>query len=150
MDTIIKELEEAIDEYASQLKNVTEEKYSAKPLPHKWSKKELLGHLIDSAQSNIRRFVVGQYEDKPHIMYAQDTWVKAADYQHYNINDLISLWVLINKHMVIVLKNIPPGVEERLCLTSELHSIKWLAADYIKHLKHHLHQILDLEPVPYP
>jgi hypothetical protein len=150
MEVITKELETVIDEYASQLKNVTEKNYAAKPLPHKWSKKELLGHLIDSAQSNIRRFVVAQYEDKPYIVYAQDTWVKAADYQHYPTNDLIALWALLNKHMCIVLKNIPAGLEERLCMTGELHSIKWLAEDYIKHLKHHLHQILDLEPVPYP
>ena len=144
------ELEKLTVEYTAQLMNVSQAAFIDKPLPHKWSKKELLGHLVDSAQSNIRRFVVGQYEDKPHIMYAQDTWVKAANYQHYPTSDLVALWVLLNKHMSIVLKNIPPGAEERLCMTNELHSIKWLAADYIKHLKHHMHQILDMEPVPYP
>lgn len=150
MNTTATGLEQIVEQYSAQLKNVNEASYAAKPLPHKWSKKELLGHLIDSAQANIRRFVVGQYEDKPHIVYAQDTWVKAADYQHYPTADLIALWALLNKHISIVLKNIPAGEEERLCMTGELYSIKWLAEDYIKHLKHHLHQILDLEAIPYP
>jgi hypothetical protein len=44
----------------------------------------------------------------------------------------------------------PATAEEKICNTGELHSIKWLAADYVKHLKHHLHQVLDLEPRPYP
>jgi hypothetical protein len=49
----------------------------------------------------------------------------------------------------MVLKNIPEGAEERLSETDETRSIKWLAADYNKHLLHHLHQVLNLEPVAY-
>ena len=46
--------------------------------------------------------------------------------------------------------HIPAGAEEKLCSTGELHTVQWLAEDYIKHLKHHLHQVLEMEPVAYP
>ena len=150
MEKAIQQLQSIIDNYTPQLQSLHEDIWSHKPNPAKWSKKEILGHLIDSAQNNIRRFIVAQYEDNPKITYAQDTWVAAANYQNYITKDLVELWILINKHTCMILKNIPAGIEERLSETSEPHTIKWLAADYNKHLLHHLHQVLDLEAVAYP
>jgi DinB superfamily len=150
MKNTINELLEITERCTPMLRQISEAEFSAKPLPGKWSKKELIGHLIDSAQNNIRRFVVAQYEDQPYIVYAQDFWVSAAGYQQYQTSDLIALWALLNKHMCMVLKNIPAGKEENLCKSETMHSIKWLAEDYIIHLKHHLHQVLNLEPVAYP
>src|SRR6185312_10590666 len=150
MEKIIQQLQLIIDKYAMQLQSIHEDVWLHKPDPVKWSKKEILGHLIDSAQNNIRRFIVAQYEDNPKIVYAQDNWVAASNYQNYVTKDIVDLWTLLNKHICMILKNIPAGVEERLTETSEPHSIKWLAADYNKHLLHHLHQVLDLEPVAYP
>ncbi len=150
MQAISEQLEKIIKDYTPQLQQLSEAGFSYKPSPTKWSGKEMLGHLIDSAQNNIRRFVVAQYEDKPYIVYKQDDWVVAAGYQNYPHKDLIDLWVLINKHLVIILKNIPETSITKEVQTGELHSIKWLAADYNKHLLHHLHQVLNLEPVPSP
>ena len=150
MESIVSELSASVEKYLPALRAITAEEFSFKPSPSKWSKKEILGHLIDSAQNNIRRFIVAQYEDQPKIVYNQDKWVAITDYQHYNLPDLIQLWCLLNKHICHVLKNMTNEMTERESKTEELHSIKWLAQDYIKHLKHHLHQILNLEPVPYP
>ncbi len=150
MEKSIQQLQSIIGNYAVHLNSLIEDEWMHKPNPSKWSKKEVLGHLIDSAQNNIRRFVVAQYNDKPKIIYAQDTWVAAANYQNYLTSDLISLWVLLNNHICMVLKNVPKGVEENLCDVGELCSIKWLAEDYNKHLLHHLHQVLNMEPVSYP
>ena len=150
MQQTIDQLEQIISRYAPQLSQLNEDEFALKPSPGKWSKKEILGHLIDSVQNNIRRFVVAQYEENPHIVYAQDFWVTAAGYQHYYTSDLVALWALLNKHACRVLQNIPGAAGKRQCLTGELHSIEWLAADYNKHLLHHLHQILNLEPVAYP
>src|SRR5665647_3327096 len=124
MEQTIQQLQSIIDNYSIQLKSVHEDEWEYKPNPAKWGKKEILGHLIDSAQNNIRRFIVAQYEDNPKITYAQDTWVAAANYQNYVTKDLIGLWVLLNKHICMILQNIPPGAEERLAETSEVHSIK--------------------------
>jgi hypothetical protein len=150
MKKSIQQLELIISGYTDQLNALNEDEWTYKPNPAKWSRKEVLGHLIDSAQNNIRRFIVAQYEDNPKIVYAQDNWVMFANYQNYLTGDLVTLWVLFNKHICMVLKSIPEGMEERMCNTGESLSIKWLAADYNKHLLHHLHQVLDLGPLPYP
>ncbi|MEP7142882.1 MAG: DinB family protein [Ferruginibacter sp.] len=150
MQTIIDQLEQILKEYAPLFTEIPEAEFAAKPLPHKWSKKEILGHLIDSAQNNIRRFVVSQYEEKPFIKYAQDNWVSAAGYQNYDTSCLVELWILLNRHAAVVLKNMSPVIAERVCDTGELHSLKWLAHDYNQHLLHHLHQILNLEEIAYP
>lgn len=144
------ELEAIIRQHLPALYTLPAEKTVYKPSPSKWSKKEIIGHLIDSAQNNIRRFLVAQYEEKPHIVYNQDKWVTICAYQDYPYNDLIDLWQLLNKHIAVILNNLSPEMKERKCQTENEHTIEWLALDYIKHLNHHLHQVLDLEPVPYP
>jgi DinB superfamily len=150
MKNAINQLEQILVEYPPLLTQISEAGLAAKPLPHKWSKKEILGHLIDSAQNNIRRFVVAQYEEAPTIKYAQDNWVAAANYQNYDTNDLLALWSLLNRHACFVLKNITPAIAGNICNTGELHTLEWLANDYNKHLLHHLHQILNLEEISYP
>src|SRR6185437_8437165 len=107
MQETIQQLQSIIDKYTPQLLSIHEDIWSAKPNPAKWSKKEILGHLIDSAQNNIRRFIVAQYEDNPNIAYAQDTWVTASDYQNYVTKDLVDFWILLNKHICMILKKLP-------------------------------------------
>lgn len=150
MKSTIIQLQDIIAKYEPMLLLLNEEQLTAKPNPAKWSKKEIIGHLIDSALNNARRFIVAQYEDSPHIVYAQDIWVSASGYQHYESKDLIALWVLINKHIISILSVMKPEVYQRRCLTGALHTIEWLAADYNKHLLHHMHVIVDMEPVAYP
>ncbi|HUR65283.1 MAG TPA: DinB family protein [Chitinophagaceae bacterium] len=144
------ELEKTIDLHLGALQNIAEAAYSLKSSPAKWSKKEILGHLIDSAQSNIRRFIVAQYEKNPFIKYQQDKWVVINNYQQWDTADIITLWYSLNKQVCYILRNTPEDMYQRTCLTGEPHSLEWLAADYVKHLLHHLHVILDLEPVTYP
>ena len=148
MHAIVNRIEKILYEHTPALRKIPEEVFAAKPAPGKWSKKEILGHLIDSAQNNLRRFVVAQYEENPRITYQQDDWVRINHYQQSNLEDLIQMWYLINRQIVTILHHTKNG--ERICDTGELHSIQWLASDYIKHLRHHLHQLLDLDEVPYP
>lgn len=150
MTPTVATLKKIIDQYAPELRSVPESEMSFKPSPVKWSKKEITGHLIDSAQNNIRRFIVAQYENEPHIVYDQDKWVTICNYQHYSLPDLIDLWYLLNKQICHILENTNVEMAQRKSQTQELHTIEWLAKDYIKHLLHHLHQILNLEPVAYP
>jgi hypothetical protein len=144
------ELASLVHQYSDRLHGLKEEVVSIKPSPAKWSKKEILGHLIDSAQSNIRRFIVAQYEEQPYIRYNQDAWVAISGYQQLEFKSIVDLWKLINLHIVHILSNLTPEMAERKCQTEAVHTVEHLAKDYIKHLRHHVHQVLDLEPVPYP
>ena len=150
MQSIAKELETVIQQHLPTLRSLDEPSLAHKTSPEKWSKKQVMGHLIDSAQCNIRRFVVAQYEENPLIIYSQDKWVAICNYQHWNSKELIDLWYLLNRDICEILKNISPETAQLQCGSPELHTIEWLAQDYIKHLKHHLHQVLELEPEAYP
>lgn len=146
MEAVIQQLEDIVNAYTGELLNFTEAELSFKPAPGKWSRKEIIGHLIDSAQNNIRRFIVTLYEKKPHVVYAQNEWVAAQHYQEYNSKDLIMLWQLLNKHIGVILKNLPAEQYQLQCNTGkekeEWHTIDFLAQDYITHLIHHLKQII--------
>lgn len=150
MLSLAKELEALLEEHFRSLLDLSEEFMSFKPAPSKWSKKEILGHLVDSAQSNIRRLVVVQYEEVPHIVYNQDKWNSINGYQQWPTADIIQLLYQLNKQFCQILKRMPAEMKDRLCRTEDVHTIEWLAGDYLKHLRHHLYQVLDLEPVAYP
>jgi hypothetical protein len=150
MQNIAFRLENIINEHIPALREIPDDIFSLKPNPAKWSKKEIIGHLVDSAQSNIRRFVVAQYEDEPYIVYDQDKWVATMGYQQWDPHTLVMLWYLLNQQICAILRNTPPAMYQRQSRSQELHTIEWLAEDYVKHLLHHLHVVLELEPVTYP
>ena len=147
MKNTAEELRRIVETFSSTIIGIAEKEFSAKPLPHKWSRKEVLGHLIDSAHNNLRRFICAQYEKTPpKITYDQDFWVVANGYQKMEKDDVIKMWKLINQRVAETLANMPAENHSRLCDTGKdtqnLHPLKWLAEDYVQHMKHHLNQIL--------
>lgn len=129
---------------AAQLACADAADFAIRPQPQKWSKKEILGHLVDSAQNNLQRFVRAQYEELPRIVYAQHHWVALQHYQEYELKTLVQLWESLNRHLCHVWQHLPPSNRSRLADNGELHDLEWLAEDYVRHLKHHLSQILQL------
>ncbi|MDV7698522.1 DinB family protein [Chryseobacterium soli] len=69
----------------TRFETISEEEWSHKISPEKWSKKEILGHLCDSAFTNIRRFVITQYKENENIVYDQDLWVKAQNIRIFQL-----------------------------------------------------------------
>ena len=61
------------------------------------------------------------------------------------VEDLLTLWRLINRQIVKVLKSYPNNRREAVCDTGknaiELHPVEFLVSDYLDHLLHHLNQI---------
>jgi hypothetical protein len=143
MKETVEELRSIVRDFALKIKKIETAEFSAKPLPNKWSKQEVLGHLIDSAQNNLRRFICGQYEATPSkIVYNQDHWVAINGYQQMKKEDVITLWILLNERIAAVLETMPESNYNKQSETSELRTLQWLAVDYVKHLKHHLNQII--------
>lgn len=136
----------AVDNAYADFENISEEAWNAKPNPAKWSKKELLGHLVDSATNNLRRLVVGQYEQETKIVYHQDEWVAYQNYQSASIAEVKLLWKLLNHQYVRVIQNIPPHKLQNVCDTGkgkiELHTLSYFIDDYLVHLNYHLKQLL--------
>jgi hypothetical protein len=144
MTNTIQELEKQLGNYLPQLLSITQTEWEKKVRVDKWSKKEILGHLLDSAHTNLRRFIVSQYEETPKLVYNQDKCVTISNYQHYPTSDLIELWQLTNKHLIIVWKNMSAAAAQRTCETGEVHTLEWLAADYNKHMAHHMQALLSI------
>jgi len=146
MQSVISELEHLISEFAQKFSKIPDEEFMAKPNPSKWSKQEVLGHLIDSAHNNLRRFIVGQYAETTKIIYEQDFWNKAGDYQNDMKGNVITLWVMLNQKICTVLKNMPKEKYNNLVDTGKEDvspkTLTWLAEDYVKHMKHHFNQII--------
>jgi len=110
-----------------------------------WSRKQILGHLIDSASNNHQRFVRAQYTDKLiSPQYAQEEWVTLQNYQHENVQQLINLWFVYNMQLAWVIENIHHLKLETPCIIGddEPVTLKFLVEDYIEHLLHHLQQIV--------
>jgi hypothetical protein len=147
MKNVTTELTNIITTFSNRISELPEAEFSIKNNPAKWSKKEVLGHLIDSAENNLRRFICGQYESEPpKIRYDQNYWVNANDYLNSPASDIIANWKLINLKICRVLNSMPRENYSKLCDTGKespnLHTVEWLAIDYVKHLKHHLNQII--------
>jgi hypothetical protein len=145
MKAVTIELQTIIATFSQRIAEIPEADFSVKPNPAKWSKKEVLGHLIDSAENNLRRFICGQYEiSPPKIKYEQNFWVTVNQYQTTSSKDVIENWRLINLKICRVLQQMPSENYSKTCDFGEgkFLTIEWLAIDYVKHLKHHLNQII--------
>lgn len=125
------------------LMKVDENNFSEKIRPEKWSKKEIIGHLIDSATNNHQRFVRGQFEDKPNIVYDQNNWNKYNFYQQIDKEQIIDFWTIYNKQILELIKIIPNENLQRECFVGEKSlTIEFLIIDYVEHLEHHLKQVV--------
>jgi hypothetical protein len=139
----VEKLKALLFSYPDILAKISPEILTQKPAPDKWSKQEILGHLIDSAANNHQRFIRIQSEIEPVIFYDQNKW---NDLSNYNANDktqLIQFWLLYNQHLMHIIKSIPP---DNLDLKGSgrdgrQHTLEWYIVDYIDHLEHHLKQI---------
>jgi len=115
--------------------------------PTRWTKKEILGHLIDSAANNHRRFVLAQVSPQlPLVLepYDQDAWVKVAAYQQLPSAQLLALWQSYNRMLLHLLSKIPAAAlhADAFVLNRRPVTLDWLIHDYVLHLEHHVRQII--------
>jgi hypothetical protein len=149
MKNVADNLREILRTIGPLLDDISDEAASQRPGDGKWSKKEILGHLIDSACNNQQKFVRGMAGgDSVFPGYEQDLWVDSQKYNSADWHDLLALWKAYNMHLAHVIENVPFACLEN-SITIEGHgtfSLRFIMEDYVEHLKHHLNQILpDLE-----
>lgn len=144
IEKAISRLSFLIEKIPSKLTEIGEEEIAIKPFPNKWSKKEIIGHLIDSAINNHQRFVRGQFETIPEISYDQNKWNEYGFYQQIDSKQIISFWTIYNKQLIEIMKRIPTeSLKRQIKIGSNLLTIEFLIADYIEHLEHHLKQVTE-------
>jgi hypothetical protein len=135
-----------LQRFPPKFRSLGDSEVSEKSFPNKWSKKEILGHLIDSATNNHHRFI--RAINDPGITrierYDQDLWVKQNNYQNIPAEVILVFWSSYNNHLLNFFINLPPAKFNHLCDINkpDLVTLAWLINDYVDHLEHHINQIL--------
>lgn len=109
-----------------------------------WSRKQVLGHLIDSASNNHQRFVRALLQDElrwPN--YDQAGCVRVQYFQDASWNNLVKLWTSFNSLLAHVLSHVPEAKRKTQCVIGDgsAMTLEELAEDYLVHMRHHLEQI---------
>lgn len=116
--------------------------------PEKWSPREILGHLIDSAATNHRRFVLGQGPGLERFDgYDQNAWVERQRYHEAPWRDLVALWSAYNRHLAHVIAVTPAAALANSATAADGSgpmTLGFVMEDYVRHLRHHLEQLRTL------
>lgn len=141
---LIQNFNTTISSFAADMADLDETQAGLPLAPGKWSRKQILGHLIDSASKNHQRFVRAAASESVSLPgYDQEFWVATQKYSELEWKTLLAFWKGYNYHLLHVLKSLPDDAfKHRLKIGDGPEiSLADLAADYLRHLQHHLRQI---------
>ena len=145
MTQIADELSQIVQSAAERLRSISAAEAGHKPSETKWSKKEVIGHLIDSAANNHQRFVRAQHVSASYVSptYDQEKWVSLQDYNSTSWPDLKDLWRLYNLHLAHVIRRISAEKLQVKCTIGDKGAVALgnVIDQYLAHLKHHLDKI---------
>jgi hypothetical protein len=140
------ELREEVHATLPRLRAVPEARAMEPRGDGKWVRKEILGHLIDSAANNHQRFVRARFAD-PFVWpgYDQDAWVAVHGYRARPWAELVELWAGLNGQVAAAMESVPADRLATPCLIGDdaAAPLEWWMRDYVRHMRHHLAQILD-------
>lgn len=148
MDPIFtKRLKTLVEHFPTRILKIKEEDLKNPLAEGKWSKKEILGHLIDSARVNLQRFLEVQHSPEPYIVkrYMQDELVKLNDYQNIPTLEIIQLWKSLNlqiAHIFVRVSNADLSKRVEIPHEGRIKDLRFIMEDYVAHLEHHVKQIL--------
>jgi hypothetical protein len=148
---------QTLSDASLRLLEITEAESQLPVRAEKWSAKQIIGHLIDSAANNHQRFVRAQFRDDLHFPgYRQEEWVQVQHYNDEPWSQLVQLWKYYNLHLAHVMAAVPA---DQLTTLRRIHNLDEIAfetvakgepatleffmRDYVVHLRHHLDQIFN-------
>src|SRR5215813_7300104 len=148
----VEQLRKLLQVVPGRLAGLAKEKVERKLDPARWSPKEELGHLLDSAVNNHQRIVRAQMEDKLALPgYEQNRWVAIHGYHERDWQELISLWHAMNRQLLRAAESVPDAAWSHTLRVgnSEPATLEFVFDDYVAHMVHHLKHIgIELGDIP--
>jgi len=163
MQNYLLEWQRQIADVEKQLTSIDKDKAKIKPAPEKWCINEILGHLIDSAIINHRRFILMQIQNNLVFDgYDQDKWVELQNYIIKDLKTLIETWEILNLNIISTLLEVHPEFWKKSFIENSLKDTAWMdfaegqpatardfVQDYFGHIEHHLKQIFNLGDIKF-
>ncbi len=140
---VARDLRATIDAALPKLQAISDAAAGEPRAPGKWSRKEIIGHLIDSASNNHQRFIRAQEGSRLSFPpYEQNHWSASQQCNARPWTELVTLWHAYNLHLAHVMEHIP---DRHLAVPCFIESdapvtLEFLVTDYVRHLRHHLAQ----------
>jgi hypothetical protein len=144
VDGAARDLQQTIDAALPTLRAMSDAAATEPRSPGKWSRKEMIGHLIDSASNNHQRFIRAQQTTALTFPpYEQNHWSASQHCNERPWSALVDLWHAYNAHLAHVIAHIP---DAHLAVPCTIESnrpvtLEFLVTDYVVHLRHHLTQV---------
>jgi len=140
----VSKLKEIVAQAPALLRAISPEYVAKQPTPGKWSKKQELGHLVDSACNNHQRIVRAQLETEPSLPgYDGDRWVALHNYLEMDWVEIIEFWRMMNQQLIRSASTMSPQAAERKLTVGggQPITLDFRVRDYVDHLFHHLRHI---------
>ena len=143
MKDVYLELNSIINDFYNKYKGLDNEIASKRPGTDRWTLKEIVGHLIDSASNNHQRFVRLQIADElifPGYGKDNSKWLEIEKYNELNFSDIILLWKQYNVLIGNIIKGVDESKLENYWIKSDgdKTTLKYLMIDYVRHIKEHV------------
>lgn len=135
-------LQEVIDRYSKLFQGIGDATAGIVLAQDKWSLKQILGHLIDSASNNHQRILRLKQDSELHFPdYEAFSWLDASDYNSFTFSHLTQMFVLYNRHLAQLIVGLPENVlsNQWIVTWGDVGSInlKDLVIHYVDHLETH-------------
>jgi len=140
-DRVAVKLDATIRAAVDRLLRLSESTVLERPTPDRWTIKQVVGHLLDSAVNNHQRFVRAQsVEQFSFPKYEQNEWVASQNYDDCDWAELVRLWAAYNHQLSHVIRNVQTASLQVPCTIgdSEAVTLEFLIEDYLDHMIHHL------------
>ena len=134
-----------LDEVRGALESVPESLANVPSRAGGWTRKQIVGHLLDSAANNRQRFVRASTEGTyAGPKYAQDAWVTAHGYTDQTWATVLSWWETEHEILKAVVDRIAEDRLDTKCVVGENEpvTLRWLIEDYVEHQRWHVKQLV--------